>query len=342
MNLDTSHIQKSISTGNWRPNIKLTNLSTAYFMAEDDFVATKLFPMVPVQLATSQYYKFGKGDLARDNMQRKPMFGKVTPMPLSLSEDNYNCKVDQLLIGIDRISQLNYVRTNAPGVADPREAKVRATVEQVKLHLDILFSSSFFKSGIWERELSGVNTGTPSGNQFFQFDNANSDPIALIDNIKMDIKRNGRRRPNKLGLGAETFIALKNNTIVLERIKYGGGTVNPATVNENVLAQLFGVQQVSVLESTYNKASLGENDNMDFICDPKGMLLLYAPESPQIDEPSAGYTFAWDMLGDGSPISLTQWQGENGTHSEFIEALCATDMKITGQDLAAYFANCVG
>ena len=337
----TANISKAIATGGFKPNIRLTNMSTAYFQADDDFVATKLFPRVPVQLATSFYYKFGKAELARDNIQRKPEFGKVTPMPLGLTDDNYNCKVDQLIIGIDQISSLNYRRTNAPGAADPRTAKVKAAAEQAKLHLDIIFADKFFKSGVWENQKTGASA-TPSGaNQFWQFDNDNSDPVRVFDDISLEIKKNGRRRPNKLGLGAETFRALKNNKSILERVKYSGSTANPATVNENVLAQLFGVQQVAVLESTYNKAALGETADMDFVCDPKGALLLYAPDSPAIDEPSAGYTFMWDMLGDGSPMPTTQWEGEPGTHSEFIECLCAPDMKITGQDLACYLTGCV-
>ena len=339
--LTPAQVQKSIADGGFKPNIRLTNLSTAYFQAEDDFVATKLFPRVPVQLSSAGYYQFSKADLARDNMRRKPQFGKVPPMPMGTDEDTYHCKVDQLILGIDQIQALNYQRTNAPGVADPRQAKVRTAAEQAKLHLDILFADNFFKSGVWTEEYTG-KADVPSGKQFWQFDNDNSDPVRIFDNLSLELKRNGRRRPNKLGLGAETFRALKNNGAILERIKYSGSSANPATVTEKVLAELFGVKEVAVLESTYNKAALGQDADMDFVCDPKGTLLLYATDAPAIDEPSAGYVFTWDMLGDGSPMPITQYPGESGTHSEFIEALCAPDMKICCQDMAVYLSDCVG
>lgn len=341
MSINTSDIQKSITAGNWKPNIYLTNLAIAHFQSPDDFVATKLFPVVPVQLPTSKYYKFSKADLARDNMQRKPAFGKVSPAILGQSDDSYDCKVDQIIIGIDQIANIPYQRTNAPGVADPRKAKVRAIVEQSKLHLDVMFADNYFKSGVWANEWAGVDTGAGS-KQFVQFNVTGSDPVEFVDQRILDIRREGRRKPNKIALGMETFVALKNNEAILERIKYSGSTANPATVNENVLAQLFGVKEVVVLASTYNKAKVGQEAQMEFVCDPKGMLLLYAPDSPQIDEPSAGYTFAWDMLGGNQYIAMSQWLGENGTHSEFIEALMAYDMKKTGDDLACYFTNCVG
>ena len=123
--------------------------------------------------------------------------------------------------------------------------------------------------------------------------------------------------------------------------KWETGNGLPDTAQFPQLAQLFGVKEVVVLASTYNKAKVGQEADMDFVCDPKGMLLLYAPDSPQIDEPSAGYTFAWDMLGGNQYIAMSQWLGENGTHSEFIEALMAYDMKKTGDDMACYFTNCV-
>lgn len=35
-------VQKSIATGNWKPNMYLTNLSTAYFQQDSDYVANRL------------------------------------------------------------------------------------------------------------------------------------------------------------------------------------------------------------------------------------------------------------------------------------------------------------
>ena len=80
---------------------------------------------------------------------------------------------------------------------------------------------------------------------------------------------------------------------------------------------------------------------MQFICDTKGALLCYATPTPQIDEPSAGYIFTWDMLGNGATTAFDQFEGEKGTHSEFVEGLMATDMKKTCDDLAMFFKDCV-
>ena len=98
-------------------------------------------------------------------------------------------------------------------------------------------------------------------------------------------------------MGYDTFNALKEHPDLLERVKFTGSTANPAKVNEKVLAELFGVEQVKVLDATYNAAEEGQEDEMKFICEPDGALLTYTTPNPSIEEPSAGYIFTWDMLG---------------------------------------------
>ena len=144
-------IQAAIAKG-WKPNAYLTNMSMAFFQDPGDFVATSIFPICPVQLSASYFYTFSKADLARDNVQRKPAYGRVAPAIMGQEDNNYKCEVDQVLVGIDQIAQLNYQRSRAPGVADPRRAKVRFASEQMLLHQDIIFASKFFKTGVWNNE----------------------------------------------------------------------------------------------------------------------------------------------------------------------------------------------
>lgn len=335
----TAGLQAQIVKG-WRPNSYLTNMSMAYFANPGDFVAPCVFPICPVGQSSSYYYKFSKADLARDNVQRKPAYGKVQPAIFGQTDDTYKCEVDQVIVGIDQIATLDYQRSRAPGVADPRRAKVRFATEQMLLHQDIIFARNFFHTGVWGQEWSGV-AATPSGSQFLKFSDANFDPVHFFDERIRDIKQSGRRTPNRLALGYDAYLALKEHPDILERIKYTGTTANPAKVTPQVLAQLFGVEQVKVVESTYNAAGIGQDADMQFICDSKSALLCYATPSPQIDEPSAGYIFTWDMLGNGSAVAFDQFEGEKGTHSEFVEGLMSSDMKKTCDDLALFMHDCV-
>ena len=76
-------LEAEIRKGSFQPNMVLSNMGLAYFQDDRNFAARQMFPLCPVQLSTSYYYKFGKGDLMRDNVQPKPQYGKVNPAVFS-------------------------------------------------------------------------------------------------------------------------------------------------------------------------------------------------------------------------------------------------------------------
>lgn len=341
MPITTREVAASIQKGAFKPHIYLTNVCLSYFQDMSGFVARKVFPVVPVPTASAYYYEFDKGDLARDNMARKPEFGHVPPGIYGKRENFYHCEVDQIITGIDQISTLDFQRTNAPAVIDPRRSKVRWVAQQMNIHLDRIWAKKYFNADSWTHVYSGVNTGTPGADQFYCFDNENSDPVTFFHQLRTRMLLSGLRKPNKMVLGAYVFTALTVNPSILERIKYQGSEANPANVTANVLAQLFGLEEIVIAESVYNAAPYGVDDDMRFICDPNNALLTYTTASPSIDEPSAGYTFTWDMLGNGQYTAVQQYPGEAPTHTEFIEGLLCTDPEITSADLGVFLKGAV-
>lgn len=334
-------LSTAIAKGSFRPNLYLTNVSMAYFQNADRYVAKQIFPVCPVQLSSAYYYVFDKASLLRDNVARKPQFGKVGLAQMGQISQTYQCKTDQVLVAIDQIDSLNYQRMGAPGEADPRRVKMKFVADQMNLHQDIIFAENFFQPGVWSNEWTGSTVLDPTNKTFIKFSDKNCDPIALFDLLCAEIEQNTGRRPNRLGLGRGTFHALKNHRAVIERVKFGGSTEHPSNVNERVLAELFGLDKVVVLSSIYNKAPVGQPEDMQYICDPNSAILAYATDTPAIDEPSAGYIFAWDMLGDGQYMPVLQYEGEHGTHTELIEGLFSADMKKTADDLAVFLTDCV-
>lgn len=334
-------IQAEIAKGIFRPHTALTNMALAYYQNSANYFAKAIFPICPVNLSSDSYYIFDKEDLLRDNWQRKPEYGKVDPAVVSEHTETYTCKVDQMIMGIDQIRQTDLQRRQGPVTRDPRIQRTKTIAEQANIHQDMLFANGFFKAGVWGNEYTGVDTTSPTTGQFIKFSNDNSDPIKFIDEQKTAMNESTGRTPNRLALGAHVFDALKSHPGILERIKYGGSTPNPATVTENVLAQLFGVERIVVLRSIVNKAAMGADADMGYIGDPDAFLLAYATSSPSVDEPSAGYIFTWDMLGNGQLLPILNYLVPYGVHSEYVEGLMASDMKKTADDLGVFFKEAV-
>lgn len=334
-------IQADIAKGAFRPHTALSNVALAYYQSDANSFAKTVFPICPVTLSSDNYYIFDKEDLLRDNWHRKPAYGKVDPAVLSEHTDTYACVVDQMIMGIDQIRQTDLNRRMGPRTADPKQQRTKTMAGQLNIHQDSMFARKFFRKGVWTQEYTGIDSTTPASGQFIKFSNGNSDPVSFVDDKSTEMEEKTGRKPNRLALGVHVFNALKKHPAILERVKYGGSTANPASVTLNVLQQLFGIDRITVQRSIMNKAELGQEAKMEYIGDPNAFLLAYATDAPAIDEPSAGYIFTWDMLGNGNILPVLSYPGENGTHSEFIEGPMAADMKKTADDLAMFFAEAV-
>lgn len=332
-----------IAKGYIRPHTALTNMAMSYFQNSANYFAKAIFPICPVQLSSDIYYRFSKEDLLRDNWQRKPEYGSVMPAVLSEDTDTYNCQVDQIKFGISKIRTTDLQRRQGPALArNPKQQRTRAIAEQANIHQDIIFANKYFKKGVWNDEWSGVDSTSTTGKQFIKFSNDNSDPIKFIDERKTAMQQETGRMPNRIAMGANVFNALKHHPGIKERVIHGGSTLNPAQVTQKTLSDLFGIEKLVVLNSIFNKADQGEDADMNFIGDPNALLLAYATDSPSVDEPSAGYIFSWDMLGNGQLMPIVNY--DDPDTSKYVEWVCgmmSIDMRKTADDLAMFFGDCV-
>ena len=341
MNLTPAMISNQIAKGAFRPHTALTNMALAYYQNASNYFAKAIFPVCRVNLSSDNYYIFNKEDLLRDSWQRKPAYGQVMPAVVSEHTETYAVQVDQMIMGIDQIRQTDLQRRQGPAIKDPRQQRTKTIAEQANIHQDRMFAEKYFKAGVWANEWTGKDDTNVSGKEFIKFSNHNSDPIKFVADQKTAMHQQTGRTPNKLAIGANVFDALRFHPAILERVKFGGSTANPAQVTKNVLAQLFEVEELVVLMSIYNQAKQGAEADMNFIGDPNALLLAYATDAPSIDEPSAGYIFTWDMLGDGQILPIIHRVKDDATHSEEVEGLMACDMKKTADDLAVFCKDVV-
>lgn len=341
-NITPAQITMDIAKGAFRPHTALTNMALNYFMNFNNHFARTIFPIVRVRQSADNYYKWTLEDLLRDSWQRKPAYGRVTPDVMGEATDTYAVKVFQSIKGIDGIRETDVRRRQGPAFANnSRQMQTKAIAEQANIHQDIAFAKAFFRSGVWANEWSGVDSTTTGDKEFIKWSNDNSDPMTFVADRCLEIEEKTGRRPNRMAIGANVMQHLRKHPLILERVVHGGTSANPAQITKNALQSLFEMEHMTVMSSIYNKAKLGNEADVTWIADPNAILLTYAPNTPSLQEPSAGYIFQWDMLGDGQIMPIFQYKGEPGTHSEFIEGLMAYDMKKTADDLAVFCTGVV-
>ena len=312
----------------------LTNISVAYLQNESNFIADKVFPTLAVKRQSDLYYKYNKGDFMRDEARERGAFTESAGGDYGVeASEPYFCRKHAFHKDVAPEERLNY---DEPLDAD-KDAATFVT-QKMLIRREMAWSSTFFKTGIWGTDLTGVDA-SPSTGQFLQWDKSGSDPIGDITNASVKMASETSYRPNTLVLSPYVFNVLKNHYDILDRIKY----TEKGIVTTDLLATLFEVDRVLVAWSVVNSADKGAEDNIDFIYG-KNALLCYSAPTPGLRQPSAGYIFAWTGLeGSGSfgnrivrlPMDML------GLGTERIEGEMSFDCKQISADLGMFFSGAV-
>src|SRR5688572_17939345 len=117
--------------------------------------------------------------------------------------------------------------------------------------------------------------------------------------------------------------------------------ITGSTVNDAMLAQIFGVKNVYVAKAIKNTAVEGETAAYSFVLG-KHALLLHVAENPGLLTPSSGYTFSWRGVsqGMGADIGVRSFRME-ALAAERVEAQIAIDFKLVAADLGYFFNGAV-
>ena len=305
----------------------LTNASTAYMQQANNFVATKVFPVVPVEKQTDKISTYTKNDFFRDEAQPRADGTESAGSGYGLSTTGYSCDVFALHKDIGP-----QTRKNAdPHIDMDRDATLWLT-QRMLLRQEVQWVSDCFKTGVWATD------ATP-GTLWSDF--TGSDPIEDIETAKEAILSTTGQEANKLVLGYQVFRKLKNHPDIIDRIKYTQG-VTGRTVTPELLAAMFDLEQVLVAKSIKATNVEGETAAYAFTHGKHALLLHVAP-NPGLLIPSAGYTLSWREIsqGLGADIAITREIVPLTNGAVRVEAQVAFDNKVLGTDLGYFFNGAV-
>lgn len=307
----------------------LTDLSVAFVQDDRNFVFDKVFPVVPVNKQSDKFVIYERGSFWRDQMKERPLGGRADVAEWDKTEGTYRCVERALAHKID-----DRQRANTDDPLDLDRAATRLLSTAVAVNNDARWANAYFQTGVWTTDRVGTT-------DFVKFDAATpGNPITVIDAEKETIMLSTALMPNTLVVGAAVHRVLRNHPDILERIKY----TQRAIIDEDILANIFGVDRYIVARGVYNTAKEGQTDNFDWLVDDEGMLLCYAAPNPGLETPSAGYTFAWSNLlgGQANAMGGVMQRGRDAfAHSDHFEIRTATDIQQVSADLGVFFSDCI-
>jgi len=310
----------------------LTNISVAYMQRAENFIADKVFPVVPVDKQSDKYFTYDKNDWLRDEAQVRTDGTESVGSGYNISTATYYADVFAIHKDVGDQTRAN---ADAPINVD-REAAEFVT-HRLLTRREIQFNNDFMSDGVWGTSATGVASGA-STDEFVQWSNyTTSDPIEDIEAGKADILSVTGLEANTLVLGYDVFRQLKNHPDLVDRIKY----TSSQTITEDMLARMFDIDRVLVSKSIKATNAEGATAAYSFTTG-KNALLCHVADAPGLLTPSAGYTFQWTGVsqGLGTTIGTSSFRLES-LKATRIEAELAFDNKVVGADLGYFFGSAV-
>lgn len=315
-------------------NVPLTNVSVAYIPNAGDYIADKVFPRVPVSKQSDIYWKYGKSDWRRTDVQKRAPGTESAGASWNLSTDNYYAQVYAIHKDID-----DQVRANADSNFNLESDATKFITNQLLLKREADWVAAFF-ADVWATKYTGISGNSPNSAQFTQWNSASSDPINDVHTWAINFQELTGMKPNTLVLGPHVMRALKNHPDLVDRIKY----TQRGVVTEDLVASLLGVNRVLVPQATQTSVSQVNSAtaqdaaaNYSFIAGGTDALLCYSAPSPSLMQPTAGYTFTWNGYAGGNSQGLrVKSFRQEAIASDRIEAEMTYDMKQVAADCGVF------
>ena len=327
------------TAGDVHVNTPLTNFSQKWMQDQSAFVGLAAMPNLPVSKQSDLYYEFSRADFFRDEAEERADGTESAGGGFTLSTSPYFARVYAFHKDVtDR------QRANQDSVIRLDQSASQFVTQKLMIRRERLFQETFFPaaaaSGIWATEHTGT-AAAPGPTEFIFWDAATSDPIVDVTSASETVQAATGFRPNKMLIGRQGWNALKNNDAILSRITGGATRDMPAMVLRALIAQLFELEQIFVMDSVVNTAVRGAAEATSFIA-ADNALLYFAPDGLAVDQPSAGAQFSWTgfmgATSNGMRIKRFRWEAVEGDR---IEGQMAFDYKVTSPELGFYFHNVV-
>lgn len=331
-------MKKSIS-GDTNPDAYLTDYSFGLQQQDGVFVSSVASSRIPVTQEAGKYNVYPPGWFWRDEAKVRPLGGRPVQVGYGVTEDTYIAEEWALEHVIDDRTRQNSRLQNR---LDENATKLLTSKQMIRA--DRIWATSFFVTGVWGQEVTGV-TATPGADEFLSWADDASSPLSDIEDWKEVIRAGTGMEPNTLVLGSNVRKRLKNHPEFVDRIKY----TSSAAITNAIMAALFEIDNLRVARALYNTAdeqpisvAATGGENLSYIVDANSAWLGYIDPNPTLDSATAIATFAWDSLipGQTNDFGGVISRGRDGrAYSDYFHSRQAFGMKKVSDDLAVFITD---
>jgi hypothetical protein len=300
----------------------LTNMLLGYMQAEARFIATRVFPAVPVEKQGFTYYIMTKKYWFLDEIKARSVGGKFARSGYGLSTTT----------GLAQLWGLEHpiadeAKANNQTPMSLEQSGTRWLAQQSLIRKEVAWAADFMVGATW------ANHDNNSATDWDDF--TSGDPVTDVLTARRTVSNSTGYAPNVLVVGAIVDQALMVHPDIIDRVKY---TQRATTETVSAaIADCLKVGSYVVGEASYNSANEGQAMTATAIIDDDA-LLCYVTPTPGIMEASAGYTFTWDGGGGLGQIGTYR---DQSVKSDILQHSEAWDQKAVATDLGYFFTDIV-
>lgn len=320
------------TAGDVHVNRPLTNFSQKFLQSSTAFVGLRAMPNLPVAKQSDLYYVFDKGDFYRDNAEERADGAESSGSGFTLSTAPYFARVYAHHKDVTDRQRSN----QDPGVQLDQSATQFVT-SKLMIRREAIFQNEFLNNTASQWFNGG--TAADVDGQNVNWLTAGSNPISDVRAAISGVHAVTGFRPNKMLIGRTAWDTLIDNDEILARITGGATISQPAEVTRRLVAQLFELEEIFVMDAVRNTALEGAADVIGFVGGDDAMV-YYAPNSVGLEEPTAGIQFSWTgLLGNtGNGMRIKKFRMEPN-EADRVEGQMSFDYKVTAPELGHLFIS---
>lgn len=316
------------TSGDVHVNMPLTNISIAWMQDQNEFVADRVFPSIPVKHQGDRYWTYLRDNWFRSEAQKRAPGAESAGSGFEL-DNTETYFADVFALHQDVADQ---TRNNQDSVLNLDRDATDFVTRGLMLKKELTWAARYFTTGVWTGSTTGGDV-TP----VTLWDLGGSTPIEDMRAQLLATKRRTSLRANKIIMGEEVWNVLQDHPDFLERIKF----TQTAIVSTGLLAAVLGVDEVLIAGGVENTAIEGATEDMQFIFG-KNVLLVYAAPRPGLKTPTAGYTFSWTgQFGGGTMGTRMKRFRLERNAADRVEGEMAYDQKVVASEMGAFLTGVI-
>ena len=315
------------TAGDVHVNRPLTNFGQKWIQGADVYVGLRAMPNLPVIHQSDLYVVWDRADFFRDQAEERADGTESAGGSFKLTRPTYTALVYAFHKDVTDRQRAN----QDPGISLDNTATQYVT-QKLMIRREQLFADAYMQgSDFW----SGTDVDAIWGGA--------GNPITDIRAGIEEVQGATGFRPNQMVLGRQGWNALMDNADVLARITGGSLPSEPAIVQRRLLAALFELDVIHVMDAVVNSAIEGATESTGFIAGASSIgaddcLIYYAPTAVNLDEPTAGVQFSWTGFAGATPAGfrLKRFREEK-LEADRIEGQMAFTYEVIAPELGKYF-----